>query len=225
MSAVEALAAPTEAARNSGVGRRKGETLGGRALQVKCRSSRRKGFVCRPTSHSSCLVSANPTNHFTAVSLDNRASDINNLLDGISNGVQVLHRPRAEARRCDGATASWRRCSVIALWLGHDSIETTQTACMPASHSRKQPRQSSSHTGVGRQTRRRQSLSRTVGIGGRHKRKNSTPLIRKRGSRTCLLASRIPRKAGSTTCCFCNGRRRGAIRRVTQQKRSLRGPD
>jgi len=32
----------------------------------------------------------NPTNFFTASSLDNRASDISNLLDGISNGVQVL---------------------------------------------------------------------------------------------------------------------------------------
>ena len=32
----------------------------------------------------------NPTNYFTAASLDNRASDINNLLDGIGNGVQVL---------------------------------------------------------------------------------------------------------------------------------------
>src|SRR6188472_961928 len=32
----------------------------------------------------------NPTNFFTAASLDNRASDINNLLDGISNGVQIL---------------------------------------------------------------------------------------------------------------------------------------
>ncbi len=32
----------------------------------------------------------NPTNFFTAQSLDNRASDINNLLDGIGNGVQVL---------------------------------------------------------------------------------------------------------------------------------------
>ena len=30
----------------------------------------------------------NPTNFFTAQSLDNRASDINNLLDGIGNGVQ-----------------------------------------------------------------------------------------------------------------------------------------
>ena len=32
----------------------------------------------------------NPTNFFTAQSLDNRASDINNLLDNIANGVQVL---------------------------------------------------------------------------------------------------------------------------------------
>ena len=32
----------------------------------------------------------NPTNFFTAPSLDSRASDINNLLDGIGNGVQVL---------------------------------------------------------------------------------------------------------------------------------------
>src|SRR4051795_2058091 len=32
----------------------------------------------------------NPSNFFTAQSLDNRASDINNLLDGIGNGVQVL---------------------------------------------------------------------------------------------------------------------------------------
>ena len=32
----------------------------------------------------------NPTNYFTAQALDNRASDISNLLDGIGNGVQVL---------------------------------------------------------------------------------------------------------------------------------------
>ena len=32
----------------------------------------------------------NPTNYFTAQSLNNRASDINNLLDQIGNGVQVL---------------------------------------------------------------------------------------------------------------------------------------
>src|SRR4030081_3132612 len=32
----------------------------------------------------------NPTNFFTAQGLNNRASDISNLLDGIGNGVQVL---------------------------------------------------------------------------------------------------------------------------------------
>ena len=32
----------------------------------------------------------NPTNFFTAQSLDSRSSDISNLLDGIGNGVQVL---------------------------------------------------------------------------------------------------------------------------------------
>src|SRR5437868_1940283 len=32
----------------------------------------------------------NPTNFFTAAGLDARASDINNLLDGIGNGVQVI---------------------------------------------------------------------------------------------------------------------------------------
>src|ERR1700742_3346149 len=32
----------------------------------------------------------NPTSYFTAQSLNNRASDIGNLLDSIGNGVQVL---------------------------------------------------------------------------------------------------------------------------------------
>src|SRR5690242_11903072 len=32
----------------------------------------------------------NPTNYFTSQSLNARASDISNLLDGISNGVQIL---------------------------------------------------------------------------------------------------------------------------------------
>src|ERR1700755_3585583 len=37
----------------------------------------------------------NPTNFFTAQGLDNRASDIANLLDGIGNGVQVLQAANA----------------------------------------------------------------------------------------------------------------------------------
>ena len=32
----------------------------------------------------------NPTNYFTAASLDSRAGDISNLLDAIGNGIQVL---------------------------------------------------------------------------------------------------------------------------------------
>src|SRR5213078_4687352 len=32
----------------------------------------------------------NPTNFFTAQALNSRATDINNLLDGIGNGVQIL---------------------------------------------------------------------------------------------------------------------------------------
>src|SRR6516164_5535836 len=35
----------------------------------------------------------NPTNYFTAQGLNNRASDISNLLDAIGNGVQVLQAP------------------------------------------------------------------------------------------------------------------------------------
>src|SRR5258708_6328302 len=33
----------------------------------------------------------NPTNYFTPQALDSRDSDISNLLDGIGNGVHVLH--------------------------------------------------------------------------------------------------------------------------------------
>ena len=43
-----------------------------------------------PTGKKVNTALDNPTNFFTAQSLDNRASDINNLLDGIGNGVQVL---------------------------------------------------------------------------------------------------------------------------------------
>jgi hypothetical protein len=34
---------------------------------------------------------------------------------------------RAEAQRGNGAAAGGRDCSVVALWLGHETIETTQT--------------------------------------------------------------------------------------------------
>src|ERR687889_558072 len=48
----------------------------------------------------------NPTNFFTAQGLDNRASDISNLLDGINNGVQVLQAANTGITSLLGTTAS-----------------------------------------------------------------------------------------------------------------------
>src|ERR1700731_961914 len=48
----------------------------------------------------------NPTNYFTAQSLNNRASDINNLLDGIGNGVQVLQAANTGITSLQGLVAS-----------------------------------------------------------------------------------------------------------------------
>jgi flagellin len=48
----------------------------------------------------------NPTNFFTAQSLNNRASDIGNLLDGIGNGVQVLQAANTGITSLQGLVAS-----------------------------------------------------------------------------------------------------------------------
>jgi flagellin len=48
----------------------------------------------------------NPTNFFTAQSLNNRASDISNLLDGIGNGVQVLQAANTGLTSLSGLVAS-----------------------------------------------------------------------------------------------------------------------
>ncbi len=59
----------------------------------------------------------NPTNFFTAQGLNNRSSDISNLLDNISNGVQVIqaakHRPdlEPEPRQSAGESRSPTRRS------------------------------------------------------------------------------------------------------------------
>ena len=47
----------------------------------------------------------NPTNFFTAQGLDNRASDINNLLDSIGNGVQASSNINSFARSVAFTTA------------------------------------------------------------------------------------------------------------------------
>jgi flagellin len=48
----------------------------------------------------------NPTNFFTAQSLNNRATDIGNLLDGIGNGVQVLQAANTGITSLQGLVAS-----------------------------------------------------------------------------------------------------------------------
>src|ERR1700742_4148846 len=48
----------------------------------------------------------NPTNYFTAQSINNRASDISNLLDGIGNGVQVLQAANTGITSLQGLIAS-----------------------------------------------------------------------------------------------------------------------
>src|ERR1700682_4208753 len=60
----------------------------------------------------------NPTNFFTAQSLDGRASDISNLLDGISNGVQVL-------QQANTGIASLQKLVDTAKSIANQALQTT----------------------------------------------------------------------------------------------------
>ena len=60
----------------------------------------------------------NPTNYFTAQGLDNRASDINNLLDGIGNGVQVL-------QAANTGLTSLQKLVVTAKSIANQELQTT----------------------------------------------------------------------------------------------------
>src|SRR3984893_16631118 len=57
----------------------------------------------------------NPTNFFTAQGLDNRASDISNLLDGIGNGVQVLQAANTGITSLQSLVASAKSVATQAL--------------------------------------------------------------------------------------------------------------
>jgi flagellin len=57
----------------------------------------------------------NPTNYFTAQSLNNRASDIGNLLDGIGNGVQVLQAANTGLTSLQSLVASAQSIATQAL--------------------------------------------------------------------------------------------------------------
>src|ERR1700694_1310498 len=60
----------------------------------------------------------NPTNFFTAQSLDGRASDISNLLDGIGNGVQVL-------QAANTGTPSLQKLVDTAKSIANQALQTT----------------------------------------------------------------------------------------------------
>jgi flagellin len=76
----------------------------------------------------------NPTNFFTAASLDNRASDINNLLDGIGNGVQVLQAANTGLTSLQKLvdTAKSIANQVLQTTVGYTTKSSTTSTALPA---------------------------------------------------------------------------------------------
>ncbi|MDB5624868.1 MAG: flagellar protein, partial [Tardiphaga sp.] len=76
----------------------------------------------------------NPTNFFTAQGLDNRATDINNLLDGISNGVQVLQSANTGITSLQKLVDSAKSVANQALQasVGYSSKSTFSTTAEPS---------------------------------------------------------------------------------------------
>jgi flagellin len=76
----------------------------------------------------------NPTNFFTAEGLDNRASDIHNLLDGIGNGVQVLQAANTGLTSLQKLvdTAKSIANQVLQTTTGYTSKSSTTSSALPA---------------------------------------------------------------------------------------------
>jgi flagellin-like hook-associated protein FlgL len=76
----------------------------------------------------------NPTNFFTAQGLDNRASDINNLLDAIGNGVQVLQAANTGLTSLQKLvdTAKSIANQVLQTTTGYTSKSSTTSTALPA---------------------------------------------------------------------------------------------
>jgi flagellin-like hook-associated protein FlgL len=76
----------------------------------------------------------NPTNFFTAEGLDNRASDIHNLLDGIGNGVQVLQAANTGLTSLQKLvdTAKSIANQVLQTTTGYTSKSSTASSALPA---------------------------------------------------------------------------------------------
>jgi flagellin-like hook-associated protein FlgL len=74
----------------------------------------------------------NPTNFFTAQSLNNRASDISNLLDGIGNGVQVLQAANTGITSLQKLvdTAKSIANQVLQTTVGYSTKSTTTTSVL-----------------------------------------------------------------------------------------------
>src|SRR5450759_4414741 len=74
----------------------------------------------------------NPTNFFTAQGLDNRASDISNLLDGIGNGVQVLQAANTGITSLQSLvdTAKSIANQVLQTTVGYTTKSTTTTSVL-----------------------------------------------------------------------------------------------
>jgi flagellin len=78
----------------------------------------------------------NPTNYFTAASLDNRASDINNLLDSIGNGVQVLQAANTGITSLQKLVDSAKSVANQALQsiVGYSQKSTVASAAIPGAN-------------------------------------------------------------------------------------------
>src|SRR6201996_3296307 len=75
----------------------------------------------------------NPTEFFTAQSLNNRASDISNLLDGISNGIQVLQAANTGLTSLQSLVANAQSIAnqVLQSPTGYDTKSNVTSALIP----------------------------------------------------------------------------------------------
>src|SRR6201999_4092449 len=78
----------------------------------------------------------NPTNFFTAQGLNNRASDINNLLDSIGNGVQVLQAANTGITSLQKLVASAQSVAnqVLQTSIGYDTKSSVSTIAVPGAN-------------------------------------------------------------------------------------------
>src|SRR6201996_6489111 len=78
----------------------------------------------------------NPTSYFTAAALNNRASDISNLLDGIGNGVQVLQAANTGITSLQSLVSSAQSVAnqVLQTAVGYDTKSSVSTIAVPGAN-------------------------------------------------------------------------------------------